>query len=73
MYNISGLYSKHVPLVPVLVESWSGQVNFGSWLSDQASYRGKNTVKCSTKCYLWNPMELNLLRNGRFDRFALMH
>ena len=27
----SGLYSKHVPIVPVLVESWSGQVNSGPW------------------------------------------
>ena len=27
----SGLYSKHVPVVPVLVESWSGQVNSGPW------------------------------------------
>ena len=27
----SGLYSKHVPKVPVLVESWSGQVNSGAW------------------------------------------
>ena len=26
-----GLYSKHVPIVPVLVESWSGQVNSGPW------------------------------------------
>ena len=28
---ISGLYSKHVPIVPVLVESWSGQLNSGPW------------------------------------------
>ena len=27
----TGLYSKHVPIVPVLVESWSGQVNSGPW------------------------------------------
>ena len=27
----AGLYSKHVPIVPVLVESWSGQVNSGPW------------------------------------------
>ena len=27
----SGLYSKHVPIVPVLVESWSGQVNSVPW------------------------------------------
>ena len=27
----AGLYSKHVPIVPVLVESWSGQVNSGLW------------------------------------------
>ena len=27
----SGLYSKHVPIVPVLEESWSGQVNSGPW------------------------------------------
>ena len=26
-----GLYSKHVPIVPLLVKSWSGQVNSGSW------------------------------------------
>ena len=25
------LYSNHVPIVPVLVESWSGQVNSGPW------------------------------------------
>ena len=35
LYEISeyppGLYSKHVPIVPVLVESWSGQVNSGPW------------------------------------------
>ena len=31
--QIAGLYSKHVPIVPVLpvVDSWSGQVNFGPW------------------------------------------
>ena len=27
----TGLCSKHVPIVPVLVESWSGQVNSGPW------------------------------------------
>ena len=27
----AGLYSKHGPIVPVLVESWSGQVNSGPW------------------------------------------
>ena len=27
----AGLYSKHVPIVPVLVKLWSGLVNFGSW------------------------------------------
>ena len=27
IHNFSGLYSKHVTIVPVLVESWSGQVN----------------------------------------------
>ena len=30
MRNRAGLYSKHVPIVPVLVKSWSGQVNSGS-------------------------------------------
>ena len=29
--RVAGLYSKHVPIVPVLVELWSGQVNAGSW------------------------------------------
>ena len=28
---LQGLYSKHVPIVPVLVESWPGQVNSGPW------------------------------------------
>ena len=27
--DFPGLYSKHVPIVPVLVELWSGQVNLG--------------------------------------------
>ena len=27
----AGLYSKRVPIVPVLVESWPGQVNSGPW------------------------------------------
>ena len=35
----SGLYSKHVPIVPVLVELWSGLVNFGPWWPDRASYK----------------------------------
>ena len=30
-FNMAGLYSKLVPIVPVLVESWSGQVNSGPW------------------------------------------
>ena len=30
-----------MPIVPVLVESWSGQVNSGVWLSDRASSRKK--------------------------------
>ena len=43
----TGLYSKHVPIVPVLVESWSGLVNFGSWWPDRASYKNinENTLK----------------------------
>ena len=47
---ISGLYSKHVPIVPVLVESWSGLVNFGSWWPSRASYKNINEKlsKCST-------------------------
>ena len=40
--NHSGLYSKHVPIVPVLVELWSGLVNFGSWWPDRASYKNIN-------------------------------
>ena len=47
----AGLYSKHVPIVPVLVELWSGLVNFGSWWSHQASYKiinEKKLSKCST-------------------------
>ena len=35
----AGLYSKHVPIVPVLVESWSGLVNLGSWWPEWASYK----------------------------------
>ena len=31
LVGMTGLYSKHVPIVPVLVESWSGQVNSGPW------------------------------------------
>ena len=31
LWNFTGLYSNHVPIVPVLVESWSGQVNSGPW------------------------------------------
>ena len=30
-FNITGFNSRHVPIVPVLVESWSGQVNSGPW------------------------------------------
>ena len=30
-FMFAGLYSKHVPIVPALVESWSGQVNSGPW------------------------------------------
>ena len=41
----AGLYSKHVPMVPVLVELWSGLVNFGSWWPDQASYKNINEKK----------------------------
>ena len=36
------LYSKHVPIVPVLVKLWSGLVNFGSWWPDRASYKNMN-------------------------------
>ena len=39
---VTGLASKHVPIVSVLVESCSGLVNSGSLGSDQASSRGKN-------------------------------
>ena len=38
----AGLYSKHVPIVPVLVKLWSGLVNFGSWWPDWASYKNMN-------------------------------
>ena len=38
----TGLYSKHVPIVLVLVESWSGLVSFGSWWPDWASYKNIN-------------------------------
>ena len=38
----AGLYSKHVPIVPVQVESWSALVNFGSWWPDRASYKHIN-------------------------------
>ena len=38
---MAGLYSKHVPIVPVLVELWSGQVNSGPWEPDWASSRKK--------------------------------
>ena len=31
VYKLSGLYSMHFPIVPVQVESWSGQVNSGLW------------------------------------------
>ena len=42
-YNwLIGLYSKHVPIVPVLVELWSGLVNLGSWWPDRASYKNIN-------------------------------
>ena len=30
-FFVPGLYSKNVPIVPVLVETWSGQVNSGPW------------------------------------------
>ena len=48
----SGLYSKHVPIVPVLVELWSGLVNLGSWWPNQASNKNinekyfQNVVQC---------------------------
>ena len=41
-FEKSGLYSRHVPIVPVLVESWSGLVNFGSWWPNWASYKNIN-------------------------------
>ena len=46
-HEVPGLYSKHVPIVPVLVESWSGQVNSRPWWPDWPSSR-KITFKCST-------------------------
>ena len=39
---LPGLYSKHVPMVPVLVELWSGLVNLGSWWPNRASYKNIN-------------------------------
>ena len=46
--NLPGLYSKHVPIVPVLVESWSGLVNFGSWWPEWASSKNINEKNFQT-------------------------
>ena len=51
-----GLYSKHVPIVPVLVESWSGQDYSGTWLPEWASSRKKlsNVAQYVTHPTLWS-------------------
>ena len=63
----SRLYSKHVPIVPVLVESWSGQVNSGSLLSNGLVQNIKNILKNYMFVYCLDRKQFTALKGYDFQ------